>query len=387
MATVAKDSLPLEGQSLGQFVVCAVMMSISVLAVLLRSFVRLFLVRAFGWDDALMVIALLIFIALNISCMIGAQTGIGHRMIDFASKVDPMTGLDLLERSLLLWWLNQMLYIWSSAVAKVSIAVALLRLAVRRFHRVTLWTVLGLSIGIAIMFWLVLLFACKPISYFWQRVRPGHAGTCLSTDTLVDISYLYSSLTIFCDLTLGIMPALLVWNLQMNRKTKIALGAILSLGAVASVAVIIRIPFLQTYKDADFLYSTFQIAIWSVIETGLGITAGSLVTLRPLFRWFLDGSTTYGRAGRSGKRSDRQYPLSNMSGDVSKKGPRDPGYWRPDITSEVSNVVVTAVSSPQGRSYLDDAHSSQEDLNPRPEAWHPRYEVNIEKTFKVSEEL
>jgi hypothetical protein len=125
-----------------------------------------------------------------------------------------------------------MLYIWSSAVTKVSISMTLQRLAVRRLHRIILWAVIALSIGIGLMFWLVLLLDCNPVSYFWLRVDPIYSGECLSREVLLAIAYLYSSLTIFCDLTLGVMPALLVWNLQMNSKTKVALGGILSLGAV-----------------------------------------------------------------------------------------------------------------------------------------------------------
>jgi hypothetical protein len=106
------------------------------------------------------------------------------------------------------------------------------------------------------------------------------------------------------------------------------------------------------------------------METGLGITAGSLVTLRPLFRWFLDSSLR-----RSGKRS-RQYPLSSLAGDSSKKSSRDPSYWRPDLQDK---VVVTTISSPMARSH----HSSQEELNLPEDSW-ARYQVNIHKTFQLT---
>lgn len=38
------------------------------------------------------------------------------------------------------------------------------------------------------------------------------------------------------------------------------------------------------FKNPDFLWATVDIAIWSDIEQGLAITAGSLATLRPLYR-------------------------------------------------------------------------------------------------------
>lgn len=52
------SSMPLVGHSLAIFICAAVMMSVSIMAVALRTFVRIYTVRAFGWDDALMVIAL-----------------------------------------------------------------------------------------------------------------------------------------------------------------------------------------------------------------------------------------------------------------------------------------------------------------------------------------
>lgn len=125
-----------------------------------------------------------------------------------------------------------MIYIWSSTLAKISIAVALLRLTVRPVHVVILWVVIGTVSALGTMFWLVLLLDCRPISYFWNRVDPSATGTCTSTDILLDIAYLYSVITIFCDSTLGILPVFLVRGLQMNQRTKIAVGGILSLGAM-----------------------------------------------------------------------------------------------------------------------------------------------------------
>jgi hypothetical protein len=42
--------------------------------------------------------------------------------------------------------------------------------------------------------------------------------------------------------------------------------------------------FVLNFRNPDFLYSTVDIAVWTDIEQGLAITAGSLATLRPLYR-------------------------------------------------------------------------------------------------------
>ncbi|KAL2837339.1 hypothetical protein BJY01DRAFT_258397 [Aspergillus pseudoustus] len=368
------DTLPLEDRALSIFVVSAVMLGLAIITVAMRCFVRLYLVRAFGWDDGLMLLALALFIALTVLCMLGPLAGIGHEMKDFKS-------LTSLEHALLVWWLGQMLYLWASAVSKVAIALALLRLAVKRRYRIILWTIIGVVIAIGLVFWLVLLFDCQPVSYFWERVTLFKKGKCLSTDVLLSIAYLYSSITIVCDFSLGILPACLIWGLQMTHRTKAALAGILSLGAIASVAVVIRLPYLKHYADREFLYSTYQIAIWSIMETGLAIIAGSLITLRPLFRWFLDGSSSYRRRRRSGP-SGGKYALSNLTANASKPGSHEPRYWRPDVGEESTNVVVTSVSAQMGQGEGD--NSSQEDLNPTQASRH-KNQVSVHKTFVVSD--
>ncbi|CEO60781.1 hypothetical protein PMG11_05321 [Penicillium brasilianum] len=361
--------MPLVGRSLAIFVVSLVMMIMSIVAVSLRVFVRVYLVRGFGWDDTLMVAALALFITLTVCCMIASADGVGHSYADF-------TSLEVYKTALLWWWLGQMLYIWASAVAKTSIALALLRLTVKRAHRFFLWGIIGTVIVIGLLFWLVLLFDCHPISYFWNRVDPRNSGTCLSVQILLDIAYLYSALTIICDLALGILPIFLIWKLQMNHRTKIAVGGILSLGAIASVAVIIRLPFLHYYADMDFLRNTYQIAIWSVIETGLGITAGSLITLRPLFRWLLDGSMAYGRNAAS----PAKYPLSSLRSEQLKAS-SDPSNWRPDLDVNDNSGLVNTVSSPRLNSFRY-TNSSQEALNPELMPVFSQSGVTVQKTFE-----
>ncbi|KAJ5725569.1 uncharacterized protein N7483_006926 [Penicillium malachiteum] len=371
--------IELVGHSLAMLTIESVMMGLAIIAVALRCFVRLYIVRSFGWDDSVMVGALVIFIGLCVCSICGAKDGVGHRLVDFGTDVL------LLEKALRWWWLSQILYIWASAAAKISIALALLRLAVKRWQRNFLYCLIGLALVIALLFFFVLTFDCHPVSYFWKQADPYAKGHCTSVDVLLIIAYLYSGLTIVVDFSLGGFPLLLVWNLQMNSRTKVAVSGILSLGAVASIAVVIRMPFLKHYEDTDFLYSTYQIAIWTIIETGLSIIAGSLITLRPLFRWFLDGSR-YGPSKPYIKSNTPKYPLASLEsvklGDINlKRSSNDPKFWRPDIKE--SHNMVTSVSSPEGpRS--SHSNSSEEPLDPSHGTRYP-YRVNVHETITVEE--
>ncbi|KAL4931049.1 putative integral membrane protein [Aspergillus undulatus] len=366
---------PLEGRSLSIFVVTLVFLILSFFAVTLRCFVRLKLVRAFGWDDGLMVLAMALNILFALCGMIGARYGLGRRMVDFATLPDGTTEF---ETALFWWWLGQTSYVIVCVVAKISIALALLRLTVMRIHKWLLWGVIAVSIAVGLAFWLMLMLQCSPVEHFWHRLT-SH-GTCINVDYILDIAYLYSVTATICDFILGLLPIALVWKLHMNSKTKAALAGILSMGCVASAAVIVRIPYLHYYKSEDFLYATTNISIWSNVEAGLGITAGSLVTLRPLFRWFR-GGTGYDNSMVSNSKGRRtgSIPLSSMNGGTynSRNEKQGNKYWRPDLETQFEHGVTTTIGTSRGS-----RNSSQEDLNPQPKQSFGG--VNVQKTFFVT---
>lgn len=86
----------------------------------------------------------------------------------------------------------------------------------------------------------------------------------------------------------------------------------------ASCATIIRLRYLTLYNNqAEFMFSTGQVGLWSVIEEGIGITAGSMASLRPLLslRMFGWATSRNGSGGRSG-----QLPSAGTFGD-QERGP------------------------------------------------------------------
>jgi hypothetical protein len=65
----------------------------------------------------------------------------------------------------------------------------------------------------------------------------------------------------------------------------------------ATVAALIKVTFLSSYgKTGDWLWDSRNLTIWTVIESNIGILAGNLPCLKPLFRAVL--GSTYGRGTR-----------------------------------------------------------------------------------------
>lgn len=114
-----------------------------------------------------------------------------------------------------------------------------------------------------------------------------------------------------------------------------------------------------------------------MIETGLGITAGSLITLRPLFRWLLDEKSI-----RDTHRQDhnlRQYPLSLLNSEDLKRS-QDTKYWRPDIDFDDTKSMIITVSSPR-KNKFSLSNSSQEALHAELSPAISPNHVTVQQTF------
>lgn len=124
--------------------------------------------------------------------------------------------------------------------------------------------------------------------------------------------------------------------------------------------------------------STYQIAIWSVVETGLGITASSLFTLRPLFRWLRHEKLSYDRHTRSPRRGYNECELSSLNKDGLKKS--HPRVLSPaDMPGKKSNVINT-VKLPPLRDFIT-SNISEEDLYPETRPIASRNHITIQRTF------
>ncbi|KAM0719642.1 hypothetical protein Q7P37_003773 [Cladosporium fusiforme] len=298
----------------------------------LRAYCRLRIQRAFGWDDWFAVLAWVLFILHAGFAITGVYHGTGQHFAD----IQPQTAIPVGLKN---WWLCEPVYVLSSMAIKASIAIMLYRLSVRPAHKMILWVVTIVTEVYGLFFFFLFIFQCSPSEYFWTRLTGGE-GSCLDTSIVVGATYGYSALTCISDLFYSILPVLLVWSLQMGRKEKAAVVVILAMGAIASIATIIRIPYVHTLGNAeDFLYATTDIAIWSCSETGLSIVAACCAVLRPLFREVLASS----RFLSSGNLSRLGHTLPSQNATESKVSRR--GYQRSSFSGwQTGNDEMTLQS-------------------------------------------
>ncbi|PWY88123.1 hypothetical protein BO94DRAFT_423334, partial [Aspergillus sclerotioniger CBS 115572] len=87
------------------------------------------------------------------------------------------------------------------------------------------------------------------------------------------------NLTIDTFIVVLLMP--LVFNLQMILSKKIAVSAMLSLGAMICVISLLKVVWLWTWNLADLTYTVTPGAIYSVLEPTLGVVNACLPTIKP----------------------------------------------------------------------------------------------------------
>jgi hypothetical protein len=119
------------------------------------------------------------------------------------------------------------MYIADMAFIKMSIAVFLLRIAVRRRYKY----ILQISIVIIVLFSLGIfifnIFQCTPVELQWDFTVKGK---CVPGDALVGGAYALSILAVLSDWLYALLPIPMMWNVKMNIQTKISVTLVLGLG-------------------------------------------------------------------------------------------------------------------------------------------------------------
>ncbi|KAF5983065.1 integral membrane protein PTH11 [Fusarium bulbicola] len=151
------------------------------------------------------------------------------------------------------------------------------------WHRVVAWMTLAMAVICAMIVFIGLFVLCKPLSATWNG-----DGKCSPPSALAILACFVSASSILTDIICAALPALMLYKAQMKLATKVSISMVLGLGALASVATIIRMPYVlfDFHPNPDYLYRHCHVSLWSTVEAGIGIIAGSLPALRKFVkRW------------------------------------------------------------------------------------------------------
>ncbi|KAF4472584.1 integral membrane PTH11 [Fusarium albosuccineum] len=240
--------------------------------------------HCFGREDWLMCVGTVINMVHNGIVIWGTFTGIGtaDSRLNTAIMIEgAKVGLsyskgfhrlaNYLSIQVIVFW--QIFYVSGSVFIKASICAQLMRIATKRRFVIFLWILIALSVIITFIAILAVLIRCKPVAASWNPAL----GTCIDQNIIIVLTYVVSGMNIATDWSVSIIPIFILWNIQMRKTLKMMVALVMGVGVLSE----------------NVLYGVGQIILWTVVECGLGIIAGSMPMLRKLFRSLEKDESSY----------------------------------------------------------------------------------------------
>ena len=146
-------------------------------------------------------------------------------------------------------------------VVKLSIALFLLRIGgLRKWLRYSLFATIALLVTSTSVFVVVLFVQCRPLAAVWDPRLKAKAD-CLPKYALPDVSYCMGgrfvksatasdansrlkAISVFTDFLFAVLPFQIVWDLNMNRKTKISVLVLLCMASLSVQSSVICVSIL-----------------------------------------------------------------------------------------------------------------------------------------------
>jgi len=265
--------------------------SLATIAVGLRVWCRV-LFRQFYWDDALCVAAWILAVAE--AFMLYGYAKESWQGYHYWDQPDFTTAQRVKASKFDI--ANQLIYNPILQLVKNSVIIFLWRLEDRRQHiRVALISLFAINTGLLVSVFIADLNQCQPINYYWNHwwmdtynaegevIKKG--GSCFEQVYFLLIT---AGLSVLTDILILLVPAAMVWHLQMPRKKKIAVWAVLSLGWIVTIIGILRIVLYYYRFKPDNIDRSYSVTFTtSAIEVNIAIIASCGPALKALSTRFI----------------------------------------------------------------------------------------------------
>ncbi|KAL2844826.1 hypothetical protein BJY01DRAFT_214678, partial [Aspergillus pseudoustus] len=269
---------------------------LSTIVIVLRCYSR-YLIRQFGWDDILIVIAWLFAVGQTYTVWVYTKLSYqGYHSWDVPEQT--LEEKILAQRYNLA---NQLLYNPILAIVKASVIVFIYRLEDRRpIVRWNLHILSAVNLALMIAIFLADLFQCTPLHYVYDYPRMDlvaqeaagadekgmvdgkvvKGGTCIDQVTFFLVS---AGMTILTDIWLLCIPTMVVWRLHMSRRKKIAIIGVLSMGMIVTIIGIARLVIYHDRFNPNKTDRTHNIGhTISSVEVNVAIITASATALTAL---------------------------------------------------------------------------------------------------------
>ncbi|OKL58121.1 hypothetical protein UA08_06435 [Talaromyces atroroseus] len=279
---------------------------LSTITICLRLWSRYFIIKNFGWDDAVMS-AILVFNA--------GQQGMFYLFVRFGGglHIGDVSTEELLTLTKALF-AEEIYYIWMHFTIKMSFLFFYLRISHTRQFTYLVYGTMGLVTTFTIIAWLIYCLQCIPLAAFWDAAAYPDAK-CLSTKITY---YVAVALCITGDLIVLTLPIQPLWNMQASRRRRIALIAVITFGGVSPLVSFLRIIVLHEFEvSPDFTWTLGKMVIVSAIELDVAIMVSNAASLKAIWVRYIT-KKPFDSTGQPGSSSYQKQKHSAASNELSE---------------------------------------------------------------------
>ncbi|KAK4671747.1 hypothetical protein QC764_608365 [Podospora pseudoanserina] len=246
--------------------------SFAAIFVALRFWTRIKIVRSLGAADWLVLAALLVAAAMSAVMTVEVGYGMGKHVYDVEPKENFL-------KMLKTWYFSLLFYCVSLGLSKISICVIYVTIFTYDWAKKCSWAMLIFvavhnvwALGTTLTF-------CIPLQSLWDpRVK---ASYCHSES----IWWVNTSLGVFTDFLIFLLPIPMIMPLKLPRRQKIAVTAVFAIGFFICIVSVIRlsiIVWLKSNPHVDYTYVNALSSHWTSLEIHISILVACAMTLKPL---------------------------------------------------------------------------------------------------------
>ncbi|OJD16496.1 hypothetical protein AJ78_03351 [Emergomyces pasteurianus Ep9510] len=226
-------------------------------------------------DDWAITVAMVFGIPLGVITVPLANAGLGKDMWNIP--------FDKITYILKLYYVQEVNYLVTMSVTKVSILFFYLRIFPSHKFKMACYVVMGITIGYGIAFVSAALFQCNPVQLAWYRWAAEHEDYRCSNINL--IAWTSAAVEIILDVVVITLPTKQLMGLALSLKKKIHIALMFGVGFFVTAVSIARLKsLLQFGRSANITWSYVPVSYWSIVECYASIVWACMPALRALLR-------------------------------------------------------------------------------------------------------
>ncbi|KAI1800512.1 hypothetical protein F4811DRAFT_25640 [Daldinia bambusicola] len=247
--------------------------ALSLLAFILRCAARLIGPHEWGYDDSVMCVVMALEIALAGLSIPLTENGLGLDM--WFVPHDHVTNV------LRLYYFDELIYITSLALTKISILIFYLKVFPKRSFRLTAYGLIVVNLLYALTWDFLLIFQCRPIRGAWLQWDGETETQCISINVL---GWSAAAVNIALDLAVIILPLPELFALSLSLRKRLQIVAMFAVGFFITIVSIVRLYSLIRFGTTQNLTQDYvETGYWSTIEVPVGIICACMPAVRSLF--------------------------------------------------------------------------------------------------------